>query len=60
MGVWLAISTTNVMKMSCKGVFLVMTKNAFLPVKRVYSVNTYLRITLSHEGVSEASEQASS
>ena len=24
-----------------KGVFLVKTKNAFLPVKRVYSVNTY-------------------
>ena len=25
-----------------KGVFLVMTKNVFLPIKRVYSVNTYL------------------
>ena len=32
-------------------------KNAFVPVKRVYSVNTYLRILLSHEGVSEVSEQ---
>ena len=24
-----------------KGVFLVRTKNAFIPVKRAYSVNTY-------------------
>ena len=29
----------------CKGVFLVKMKNAFVPVKRVYSVNTYSRIS---------------
>ena len=34
------------------GVLLLTTKNAFVPVKRVYSVNTY-EFQLSHEGVSE-------
>ena len=41
-----------------KGVFLLTTINAIAPVKRVFSVNTYLRISLSHEGVSEVSERA--
>ena len=40
------------------GVFLLTTKNVFVPVKRVYSVNTYLRISLFHKGVSEVSERA--
>ena len=35
--------------------FLVTTKNAFLPIKRIYSVNTY-EFLQSHEGVSEVSE----
>ena len=39
------------------GVFLVTTKNAFLPVKHIYSVNTY-EFQPSHEGVSEVSERA--
>ena len=43
---------------TAQGVFLVTTKNAFVPVERVYSVNTYLRNSLSHEGVSEVSERA--
>ena len=39
--------------------FLVTTKNAFLPVKRVYSINTYINeFQLSHEGESIVSEQA--
>ena len=37
--------------------FLLTTKNAFLTVKRVYSMNTY-EFQWSHEGVSEVSEQA--
>ena len=41
-----------------KGVFLVKTKkHAFLPAKHDYSVNPYLVISLSHEGVSEVSER---
>ena len=39
------------------GVFLVKTKNVFVPVKRVYSVNTYSRISTVSRG-SEGSEQA--
>ena len=38
--------------------FLVKMKNAFVPIERVYMVNTYLGISLSHEGVSEVSERA--
>ena len=34
-----------------------MTKNAFIPAERNYSVNTYLWISLSHEGMSKVSEQ---
>ena len=34
------------------------TKNAFDQIERIYSVNTYLRISLSHEGVREVSERA--
>ena len=34
------------------GVFLLTTKNAFVPMKCVYSVNTF------HEGVREVSERA--
>ena len=40
------------------GVFLVSAKNAFAPMKRDISVNTYLKFQLSHEGVSEVSERA--
>ena len=32
------------------GVFLVKTKNAFVPVKRDHSVNTYLRISTVPRG----------
>ena len=40
-------------------VFLLTTKNAFDPVKRVYSVNIYIReFQLSHEGMSKVSERA--
>ena len=35
-----------------------MTKNAFIPAERNYSVNTYLWISLSHEGMSKVSGQA--
>ena len=39
--------------------FLLTTKNAFVPVKHVYSVNTYSRIsTVPREGVGEVSELA--
>ena len=38
-----------------KGVFLVKMKNVFVPVKRVYSVNTYSRISTVPRG-SEGSE----
>ena len=41
-----------------KGVFLVQMKNAFAPIERIYSVKTYLCISLFHEGVSEVSEWA--
>ena len=41
-----------------QGMFLLLTKNVFVPVKRVFSVNTYLWIQLSHKGVGEVSEQA--
>ena len=41
-----------------KGVFLVKMKNAFEPVKRNYSVNTYSRISTVPRGVSEVSERA--
>ena len=41
-----------------KGVFLVTTKNMFVPIERVYSVNTYSWISLSHKGLSEVNEQA--
>ena len=37
-GVWIT-------KMKTEGVFPVTTKNAFLPVNRVYSVNIYSRIS---------------
>ena len=40
-------------------VFLVKKNNAFVPVKRVYSVNTYLWISLSHKGVSKPENRAS-
>ena len=40
---------------SIKGVFLVTTKNAFVPVKRDNSVNTYSRISTVPRG-SERSE----
>ena len=33
--------------------FLVKVKYAFVAIERVYSVNTYSGISLSHEGVSE-------
>ena len=33
-----------------KGVFLVKKKNTFIPVKRVYSVNTYFRISIVSRG----------
>ena len=36
--------------------FLVKMKNAFVPIEQIYSVNTYLGISLSHKGVSEVSE----
>ena len=41
----------------CVGVFLVTTKNAFLPVKFVYSMNTYSWISMVPRG-SEQSERA--
>ena len=34
------------------------TKNAFVLVERIYSINTYLWISLSHEGMSEVSERS--
>ena len=51
------------MNLRTEGVFLasfdlVKMKNVFVPVKHVFSVNTYLKISLSHEGVSKVSEQA--
>ena len=42
----------------CVDVFLVRTKNAFVPIERVYSVNTFLLISLSHQGVSAEREPA--
>ena len=41
-----------------QGVFLVSAKTVFVSVERDNSVNTYSRIQLSHEGVSEVSERA--
>ena len=41
-----------------KRFWLVMTKNAFVPVERVYNMNANLWISLSHKGVSEMSKQA--
>ena len=41
-----------------EGRFLLTTQNAVVPIERIYSVNTYLLISLSHEGVSEVSERA--
>ena len=41
-----------------KGVFLVKMKNAFVPIERVYSMNTYSRISTVPRG-SERSEWAS-
>ena len=38
-----------------EGVFLGTTKNAFIPIERVYSVNTYVWILLFCKGVSEVS-----
>ena len=40
------------------GVFLVKMKNAFVPIERVNSMNTYSRISQSHKGVSKVSERA--
>ena len=45
----------------CKGVVLMKMKNAFVPVKRVYSVKPWTHMQefqLSQEGVGEVSEQA--
>ena len=42
-----------------EGVFLVKMKNVFVPIEHVYSMNTYLCIQLSHEGVSERSREQS-
>ena len=54
--------TLNVVLNPFEGVFLASAKNAFVPVKRDNSVNTYYthiqEFQLSHEGVSEVSEQA--
>ena len=47
--------------LNSKGVFLVSVKNAFVPVKRDNSVNTYSRISTVSEpvnGVSERSERS--
>ena len=41
------------------GVFLVKVKHAFVAIERVYSMNTYSGISLSHEGVSELVNGAS-
>ena len=40
------------------GVFLVTTTNAYIPVNRIFSVNTYSWISIVHEGVSEVKERA--
>ena len=44
-----------------EGVFLVTMQNAFVPVERIYSVNTFSRISTvprGTEGVKEVSERA--
>ena len=41
-----------------KGVFLAKMKNALVPIERVYSVNTYSWISLSHEEVSQMRDRA--
>ena len=41
-----------------QGVFPVKLKNASVPVEPVYSMNTYLGISLSQRGVSEVNERA--
>ena len=48
----------GIMVNSTQGVFLVKIKNAFVTVKRVYSMNTYSRISTVPRG-SERSERAS-
>ena len=40
------------------GVYPVKTKNVVVPIECVYNVNTWSLIPLSHEAVSEVSEQA--
>ena len=42
---WLKGKNVRVIARSSKGVFLVKMKNAFVPVKRNHSVNTYSRIS---------------
>ena len=46
------------MKRCSQGVFLMTTIYAFVPIERDYSVNTYLWILRSHEGLREVNEQA--
>ena len=50
---------TNHKEIKTKGVFLVKVKNAFVPIKRVYSTNIYSRISLSYEEVSEQARERS-
>ena len=41
-----------------QGVFLVKTKSAFIPAKRVYSVNVYSQISNIPQGSERVSERA--
>ena len=51
------ISVAPCSLMLSQGVFLVKMKNAFVPVKRVYSVNTHSRISTVSQGSERAREQ---
>ena len=52
---WQNISLLEADFLFCKGVFLVSAKNAFVPLERNHSVNTYSRISTVPRG-SERSE----
>ena len=48
-----SIQSAHSHSFATEGVFQVTTKNAVVPIELIYSVNTYLGISLSHEGVRE-------
>ena len=46
------------LRVANRGVFLVTTKNAFVPIECVYSVNTYSRSSIVSQGSEQAHEQS--